>query len=142
MLAAREQLDLPARDEWIIRGDFSLRSGYDAGEKIIGMDERPTAVFCASDQVAIGLISKFTEAGIRVPQDISVVGFDDIEQAEFNIPRLTTIRQNRTMLGHRAAGLRMAHVDDKNDDRPAEYVELLDVELIVRGSTGPVSAEV
>ncbi len=137
MLAERERLNLPARDEWIIRGDFSLRSGYMAAEKIILMQDRPTAVFCASDQVAFGLISRLTEAGIRVPQDVSVVGFDDIEQAEYYIPRLTTIRQDRPLLGQSAADLMLSRLDDSTGSFSETYVQLLNVELIVRDSTAP-----
>ena len=137
MLEERARLGLPARDEWVIRGDFSLQSGYAAAESIIEMKERPTAVFCASDQVALGLIAKFTEAGVRVPEDISVVGFDDIEQAEFGIPPLTTIRQNRQRLGHAAAELMLCGLNEHTDAGDARHVELIDVELVVRKSTAP-----
>ncbi len=137
MLEERELLDLPIRDDWIIRGDFSLQSGYEAAESIIAMDERPTAVFCASDQVAFGLISRLTEAGIRVPHDISVVGFDDIEQSEFFIPRLTTIRQNRHLLGTSAADLMLNGLEAHNTPVDVGFVHLLDVELIDRDSTAP-----
>ncbi len=136
MLAERQRLNLPVRDEWIIRGDFSLKSGYDAGEKILAMQDRPTAVFCASDQVAFGLISKLTEAGMRVPQDISVVGFDDIEQAEYSVPRLTTIRQDRQLLGETAADL-MVHRLEDDANVPENLVKLLNVQLVVRDSTAP-----
>ncbi len=137
VLAERERLNLPAREEWIIRGDFSLRSGHMAADKIIAMKDRPTAVFCASDQVAFGLISRLTEAGVRVPQDMSVVGFDDIEQAQYFIPRLTTIRQDRQLLGQSAADLMMLRLEGDTEAMPEEFVQLLDVELIVRDSTAP-----
>ncbi|MDA7423527.1 LacI family DNA-binding transcriptional regulator [Thalassococcus lentus] len=139
MLEERALLELPFRDDWIIRGDFSLRSGYEAADSIIAMDERPTAVFCASDQVALGLISRLTQAGIRVPQDISVVGFDDIEQAEYYNPRLTTIRQNRPQLGKSAAELMLNGLDDPSNPIEPGHVHLLDVELVVRDSTAPPS---
>ncbi|POF33699.1 LacI family repressor for deo operon, udp, cdd, tsx, nupC, and nupG [Roseibium marinum] len=135
MLAERERLDLPFREEWIIRGDFSLNSGRNAVEKILAMDERPTAVFCASDQVAFGLISTLAANGISVPEDISVIGFDDIELSEYYVPGLTTIRQDRRALGVQAAALLLQGMD------PAGAVAgrrtspvLLDVELVVRAS--------
>lgn len=137
MLAERARLNLPVRDDWIIRGDFSLQSGHMAGEKIVAMEDRPTAIFCASDQVAFGLISKLTEAGIRVPDDISVVGFDDIEQAEYYIPRLTTIRQDRQLLGQTAADLIVRRLEDESETEPGDMVKLLNVELVVRDSTAP-----
>ncbi len=137
MLAARKRLDLPLQDGWIIRGDFSLQSGHMAGQSILDMKDRPTAIFCASDQVAFGLIARLTAAGIRVPQDISVVGFDDIEQAEYFIPRLTTIRQDRQLLGQTAANLMMRRLEDEAPTPPDDLVKLLDVELVVRDSTAP-----
>lgn len=133
----RERLGLPVRDDWIIRGDFSLKSGYDAAERILQMDNKPTAVFCASDQVAFGLISGLTEAGLNVPRDMSVVGFDDIEQADYCIPRLTTIRQNRRLLGESAADLMLSGLDEQSSAPDAGHVHLLDVELVTRNSTAP-----
>jgi len=135
----RLKLDLPAYPEWVIRGDFSLESGYQAGEQILAMTERPTAVFCASDQMALGLISRLHNAGVQVPQDISVIGFDDIELAEFCVPRLTTIRQNRRALGVTAAQRILAGLRDEVDaGQHEEYV--VDVELVVRDSCAPPSA--
>lgn len=127
-----ERLQLPINPAWIIRGDFSLAAGHQAAQQIIAMSERPSAVFCASDQMAFGLISGLYAAGIRVPQDISVMGFDDIELSEFYIPRLTTIRQNRPILGATAAQLVL---DRLNGDRSETAVNrIIEVELMVRDS--------
>ena len=101
MLAERARLGLPAREDWIIRGDFSLASGHEAASRIIAMDERPTAVFCSADMVAFGLIAGLQAGGLSVPGDISVVGFDDIEMSEYYVPALTTVRQDRRRLGRR-----------------------------------------
>ena len=128
------------RDDWIIRGDFTLQSGYEAADRIIAMKDRPTAVFCASDQVAFGLISRLFDAGIQVPNEISVVGFDDIEQSEFYIPRLTTIRQNRQLLGRSAADLILNCLDNPDFAVGEEHVHLIDVELVIRESTAPPSS--
>lgn len=133
-LQEREKLGLPVRNEWIIRGDFSLESGHEAARILFEMEDRPTAVFCASDEVAFGLISALTSLGIRVPQDISVVGFDDIELSEYYIPALTTIRQDRTQLGTRAAELLLKRLENPKSVTPTS-VELVDVELVVRNST-------
>ena len=135
MMAERTRLGLPARSELIVRGDFSLESGHAAAERILGMEDRPTAVFCAADMVAFGLMARLQAAGLNVPRDISVVGFDDIEMSEYYVPALTTIRQNRQHLGRRAAELlidRLARPDDQFDAEP-----LTPVELVVRDSTGP-----
>ncbi|MES0883448.1 LacI family DNA-binding transcriptional regulator [Roseibium sp. SCP14] len=138
MLAERARLELPVKDDWIIRGDFSLESGRQAAERIIAMEHRPTAVFCASDQVAFGLMSTLSANGLRVPEDISVVGFDDIELSEYYVPALTTIRQDRRALGRKAATLLMECIDPEPvalAERTAPVV--VDVELVVRQSAAP-----
>ncbi|MFV0383876.1 LacI family DNA-binding transcriptional regulator [Paracoccus sp. (in: a-proteobacteria)] len=129
-------LDLPIRDDWIIRGDFSMQSGRMAAGHILSLParDRPTAVFCAADGTAFGLIAGLAAAGLRIPQDMSVVGFDDIGLAEHYIPALTTIRQDRLALGRQAAGLLKSRLSGA-DDAPAGPVRLVDVELIVRAST-------
>lgn len=140
MLLERERLGLPVYGEWIIRGDFSLESGRLAGERILAMRDRPTAVFCASDQVAFGLISVLTANGVRVPQDISVVGFDDIELSEYYVPALTTIRQDRRALGAQASSLLLNCIDAGEDTTGlGRDPVMVDVELVVRGSAASVS---
>ncbi|MFA3916751.1 LacI family DNA-binding transcriptional regulator [Ruegeria hyattellae] len=133
MVAERARLGLPARPDWIIRGDFSLESGRDAARRILNMSDRPTAVFCSADMVAFGLISGLLEGGLRVPEDISVVGFDDIEMSQFYVPALTTIRQDRALLGRRAAELLLGELtkSSSEDVQPAQ----IGVDLIVRAST-------
>lgn len=138
-LAERARLGLPVRPEWIIRGDFSLESGRQAAQKLAAMEDRPTAVFCASDEVAFGLISGLTAHGIRVPEDISVVGFDDIGLAEYYIPALTTIRQNRLQLGQNAARMLLAQLEAPGTI-PNDEVQLVDVELVVRDSCTRLSS--
>ncbi len=135
MLQERSRLGLPVHENWIIRGDFSLNSGRMAAQRILAMDDRPTAVFCASDQVAFGLISTLSAHGVRVPEDISVIGFDDIELSEYYIPALTTIRQDRRALGAKAASLLLDCIDPDKADReiPSSPV-YVEVELVVRSS--------
>jgi LacI family repressor for deo operon, udp, cdd, tsx, nupC, and nupG len=134
MLAERARLGLPARDDWIIRGDFSLESGQMAADRILAMSERPTAVFCSADMVAFGLIAGLRAGGLAVPGDISVVGFDDIEMSEYYVPALTTIRQDRQRLGRRAAELLLARLAGAMPPAPEP---LIPVELVTRASTAP-----
>ncbi|WP_305988522.1 LacI family DNA-binding transcriptional regulator [Roseibium sp. MMSF_3544] len=142
MIEERSRLGLPVRDEWIIRGDFSLESGRMAAQKIIAMKEPPTAVFCASDQVAFGLISTLMGNGINVPEDMSVVGFDDIELSEHYVPALTTIRQDRRALGAKAASLLLACIDPQaNSKADRKEPVVVEVELVVRRSAGFVPDE-
>jgi len=140
MLEERGRLGLPMRDEWIIRGDFSLESGRFAGQRILAMEERPTAVFCASDQVAFGLISTLAGNGVRVPEDISVVGFDDIELSEYYVPALTTIRQDRRALGAKASSLLLDRIETRNAPGSCGHEPVMvDVELVVRSSAAGVA---
>jgi DNA-binding LacI/PurR family transcriptional regulator len=91
-------------------------------------------VFAANDQMALGLLRALWEAGRSVPGDISVVGFDDIPEAEFLIPPLTTVRQDFTEVGHRAIAILQAAISDPDPD--ADLPErLIQPELVVRSST-------
>lgn len=138
MVDERQRLDLPAPPDWIIRGDFSVESGHLAAQRILDMQDRPTAIFCSADMVAFGLIAGLTAGGLSVPGDISVVGFDDIELAAFCIPALTTIRQNRHRLGLTAAQDLLARMTDGTGTGHVESP--LPVELVVRASTAPPPA--
>ncbi len=133
MSSERSRLGLPAPSEWIIRGDFSLESGYEAAGRILAMSDRPTAVFCSADMVAFGLIAGLQAGGLSVPEDVSVVGFDDIEMSEFYVPALTTIRQDRHLLGQRAAKLLQSRLS--GNTALAELEIPVAVELIERAST-------
>ena len=135
MVAERARLGLPASADWIIRGDFSLESGHDAARRILAMADRPTAVFCSADMVAFGLIAGLQAGGLRVPEDISVVGFDDIEMSEYYVPALTTIRQDRHRLGSRAAAVLLDRL--KRADSPTDPEAAIPVEIVVRASTAP-----
>src|SRR4051794_18659076 len=85
----------------MLSGDWSARSGYDAGRRLATVSD-VTAVFVANDQMALGLLRALHEAGRRVPDDVSVVGFDDLPEAQFFMPPLTTVRQNFLEVGRQA----------------------------------------
>lgn len=135
MVAERKRLGLPMRPEWIIRGDFSLESGHEAAQRILAMRDRPTAVFCSADMVAFGLIAGLIAGGLQVPEDISVVGFDDIEMSGSFVPALTTIRQDRHSLGRRAAEVLLKSLANTSEKRGREPA--MPVELVIRASTAP-----
>lgn len=131
----RQALDLAgvAAPE-ILKGDWSSRSGYAAGRQLAAMPE-VTAVFCANDQMALGVLRALAEQGRQVPGDVSVVGFDDIPEAEFFPPPLTTVRQDFGKLGRRAVRLLVDRLAGTCSDGPQRPVG---TELIVRASTaGP-----
>ena len=95
-----------------------------------------TAVFCFNDIAAIGAIRALKDAGLSVPGDVSVVGFDDILSAAYATPSLTTVRQPLTEMGKRGAEVLLERIADKEKKFPAEIVMM--PELVVRESTGPM----
>ena len=120
------------------QGDWTMSSGYATGLKI-AEDPTVTAVSCANDEMAFGLIEALKSKGLRVPQDISVVGFDGCELSEFSNPPITTAKQD--FRRHAAEAVR-ALIDQIDGRRPApQQVKLLPVKVLVRESTGPVSLE-
>lgn len=136
--SAMEQLGLPInRDCFIDGGAFSLDAGAQAARSFMEMTERPTAITCGSDLIAMGFISEISRRGLKVPDDISVVGFDDIEIAGSFIPSLTTIRQNRTQIGVLAASYLLDQLANRLPPQTTP-VQQVDVKLIPRQSTAPL----
>lgn len=119
----------------VLRGEWSANSGYQVGRRLLEHD-LPDAVFAANDHMALGLIRALTEAGVRVPHDISVAGFDDVDGAAYFNPPLTTIRQDFEALGERCMDvvMRVLATGDSLTLAP------ITPELIVRGSTAVRSA--
>jgi DNA-binding LacI/PurR family transcriptional regulator len=116
-----------------LEGDWSARSGYAAGRRLA---EDATAVFAANDQMALGVLRALHELGRRVPEEISVVGFDDIPEAAYFSPPLTTVRQRFDEIGARALRLLLARIED-GAGRTGETVQ---PELIVRASSATACA--
>ncbi|WP_127144978.1 LacI family DNA-binding transcriptional regulator [Pelagibacterium montanilacus] len=114
-------------------GGFSIQTGRGAAQTMSARPDRPTAIFCANDEVALGFIAEATRLGIRVPKEVSVVGFDDIVFAEAAIPALTSIRQPREAMGMRAMDLVLALIEG---ERAEEMIEL-PLELVERDSVCP-----
>jgi len=121
--------DLPATAP--ILGDWSADFGYHAGRELLRVRDF-TAIFAGNDQMALGFIHAVREAGLDVPRDVSIAGFDDIPEAAHFWPPLTTVRQDFPELGRRAVALLLGRLSD--DDRPE--VGLVP-DLVVRGSTAP-----
>ncbi len=113
-----------------LAGDWSAGSGYDAGLRIAASPD-VTAVFAANDGMALGVLKALHESGRKVPADVSVVGFDDVPEAAFYWPALTTVAQAFSELGRRAVDLTVRALE--GEQRPA--VELAQPELVVRAST-------
>lgn len=116
-------------------GDWSPLSGYRAGQELAGRVTQGnlTAVFVANDQMALGVLRAFREAGVRVPADVAVAGFDDIPEAEFFTPPLTTVRQDFAAVGRASIRLLLDRIDGVDTESSPHVV--IEPRLIVRGST-------
>jgi DNA-binding LacI/PurR family transcriptional regulator len=112
-------------------GDWSADVGYELGRRL-AVRREVTAVFAANDQMALGVLRALSEAGRRVPDDVSVVGFDGIPQGEFFSPPLTTVRQNFAEMGRRSLDLLLSEIEA---GRHARIDETIPAELIIRAST-------
>lgn len=130
--AEMEAQNLEIRDEWVIQGRFSVGGGYQAMKEILALENKPTAIFCQGDEIAVGAMQAIKEAGLKVPEDFSIVGFDDIEISQYLNPALTTIRQKKEEMGIEAANMVIELIN-----KPKEKLEpeVIDTELIVRNST-------
>jgi LacI family transcriptional regulator len=117
--------------ELIFKGDFLEDSGYEAAKKFLSLEKPPTAIFASSDVSAFGAIRAIDEAGYRIPEDISVIGFDDVPEASYFRPRLTTVRQPLREMGELATRMLVERIGNKT--LPVEQVEL-PTQLIIRDS--------
>lgn len=120
-------------DTLIVTGDFSEDSGYRGMQALLSLDERPTAVFAANDLMAIGALSAIETAGLRVPQDIAIMGYDNIPAARMVRPSLSTIAHFPEKQGQRAAELLVERLGGASDE-PGRSAEM-PFSLIVRQST-------
>jgi LacI family transcriptional regulator len=123
---------LAYRDEYVTYGDYYAESGAEAMSRLLELSEPPTAVFAASDLMAAGAMGVVGRAGLRVPDDVALVGFDDILLAGLTQPPLTTLRQDKQGLGAAAGEALVALLEE---DGEAQAAVTLPVELVVRGST-------
>ncbi|WP_017380506.1 LacI family DNA-binding transcriptional regulator [Paenisporosarcina sp. TG-14] len=131
-----EKLKLDIPETYVVDGGFfSFDGGYEAMRSLLKLSDRPTAVYIAGDNMAFGAMNAIKEAGLKVPEDISIVGFDDIELAKCITPGLTTIRQNTDLIGENASELLLKKINNKNKVNVAVTIP---VELIVRESTASI----
>ena len=121
-------------EAYIVQGTYLAESGYKAMRSLLELEPRPEAVFAANDQMAVDAISAIRERGLRVPEDIAVVGFDDVPMAGYVTPPLTTIRQPTYELGFRAASLVLNAVAQE----PGRTV--LPTKLVIRRSCGSLDS--
>jgi LacI family transcriptional regulator len=130
---ALAELGLEVDPRYVVEGDFYHDTGQAAMHRLLDSEDRPTAVFAASDMMAMGAIRAAAEAGCRVPEDVAIVGFDDIVAASLVQPRLTTVRQDKDGFGAAAANALIRVIEDP-DTEP--QVVTLPTELVIRESCG------
>jgi len=132
--AALERAGLSVDDEFVRPGDFRVKAGYEQAKALFNLRERPTAVFAGNDLSALGVLRAAREIGLRVPEDLSVVGFDDIPLAEWCTPSLTTVRQ--PLIEMAAVAVRTLLESAGSAGSLKRRVELA-TDLVVRESTAP-----
>lgn len=134
-LKALKENDIPLIEGYVLAGDFTSESGYDLVSQIMRHPSPPSALVCGDDMMAFGAIKAVTELGYSVPEDISIIGFDDIRLAQFSNPQLTTIRQDKYQKGRVAAETLLTLIRN-NDNGPLKQI-IIDTSLIIRASTAP-----
>ncbi len=139
---ALQEAGLPLHDEYLQRGDFQLESGHRCGLHLLRLPNPPTAIFSCSNKMTLGLMSAVTELGLRCPDNVSVLGFDDFDWAANFSPRLSTVAQPTHEMGHQA--MRMLLDEIQRREKPGEPGEkkivMLKPELRVRNSTAAPGA--
>jgi len=128
-------IGLTANPDWLMEGDHTLEGGRDAMQKMLTLSDRPTAVICSNDMTAIGVQHALFEADMKVPDDLSLIGFDDIHLAEYAIPPLTTIRMSCKDIALRAITLLIELLQPDLDTSNAPNPKI-DTKLVVRQTTG------
>jgi LacI family transcriptional regulator, repressor for deo operon, udp, cdd, tsx, nupC, and nupG len=124
--------EIPIKDFLIQEGDFSVKSGYDIMLKLLSGEEKPTAIFASSDEMASGAMKACKSKGLRIPEDISIIGFDDIPLCELVEPELTTIHQPRFEIGLEAMKM-LLNIIEKKELKQTRLV--LPHQLKIRKST-------
>ncbi|HEV2305058.1 MAG TPA: LacI family DNA-binding transcriptional regulator [Candidatus Acidoferrales bacterium] len=133
-IQSMQEIGLPIDEQYLIEGNHTMEGGMEALKQILLFPKRPTAVICSNDMTAIGVMRQGYEAGLRIPQDLSLVGFDDIRLAQFIIPPLTTIKMSQTEIARMAFNALLAEVQRPvPSPNGSEYV--LRTSLMLRDST-------
>jgi LacI family transcriptional regulator len=125
---------IPVDEKLILTGDFRSDSGYEGCRSLLSLPKPPTAVFACNDLMALGALNAAHEMGIKIPRQLSIIGFDDIALSSFIVPHLTTISQPKHEMGRRVAELLVERIKKKNI---SQRNEILKTKLIIRDSCMP-----
>ncbi|MBI9051610.1 MAG: LacI family DNA-binding transcriptional regulator [Anaerolineaceae bacterium] len=129
--------NIPENSEWIRFGDFSERGGKQEMHNLLMLTKLPTAIFAANDLIALGAMMEIRDAGFRIPDDFSLVGFDNIPTVSYTTPALTTVNQFQYNIGQKAAEMLFERIEGLIPSKP-RYVEM-PYEIIIRESVAPPS---
>lgn len=133
-LESMKEIGLPVESTNVIEGTHTVEGGIVALQRLLAMPRRPTAILCSNDMTAIGVLRESYQQGVRVPRDLSVIGFDDIPLAEFVIPRLTSVNMSQTEIATLAFKALLMDVQRKTaSPKGSEY--LMRTSLVLREST-------
>lgn len=130
-LEALLESNIPIRGEYIVKGDYTIRSGYLAMQKLLSLSQRPTAVFCSNDDMAIGAMNAVFGSGLSVPDDVSIIGFDDIDLAKYTFPSLTTIKRPVELISIKGTKKLLSLI--KNPEKKGETI-YVPTQLVERNS--------
>lgn len=137
-LDGMQEVNLKVHDDYVVEGKNDFESGIDCGIQLLRQNPRPTAIFCANDHMAAGVMKAIHERRLRIPEDVSVAGFDDIPIAGQIWPQLTTVCQPIESMAERAVETLIRLVRDETPDQRRVVV---DSNIVVRQSTGPAPVE-
>ncbi len=136
--AAMKQAKLAIEEGWVVEGQLTIDGARRATRELVNLTHRPTAIFCATDEMAIGCLHEIKRAGLSVPGDISVIGFDDIRYAEVVDPPLTTISQPAEEIGERVMYRLCREIEDGTTS--SSDAEIVPHKLVVRQSVRAIKA--
>ncbi|MER3495962.1 MAG: hypothetical protein C4320_03635 [Armatimonadota bacterium] len=131
-----ERRGLPVRDDWVVRAGFARKEAHEGAEMILSGEERPTAVVCANDEVALAFIEVARAIGLWIPHDLSIIGFDDSVFARATNPALTTVSQPVHSIAVEAALTLVGMIEGSTDEVSREISPF----LVERGSTASLSS--
>ena len=113
---ALSEANIVLNPDWIVESHFDFEGGIVGAQKLLALSDRPTAIFCCSDTIAIGAYQAIQNQGLRIPQDISIMGYDDIELARYLFPSLSTISQPKAELGKLAVETLLQRIQEPNEN--------------------------
>ncbi len=130
-IRALEDNNIPINEEYILSGRYDLKSGYENMKKLLELENRPTAIFCANDDIGVGAMKAIFETGLKVPDDISIIGFDDSNFCNYVTPPLTSVRKDSLAMSEYGGRNLLDIIKNKEVDKEKVYIQS---QLVVRKS--------